>query len=469
MEKKIIFIFVFVLGFFKIHAQKFPIDTLLYHGHIDRYINFVFMGDGYTAAEQDKFIKDANNIINYMFGLEPWKQYKNYCNAFAIKVVSKESGATHPNTATDCNTANVPVSNPDTYFKCSFDVYDIHRLIVPRNISNIYNVLSSNFPKYDQVILISNSPYYGGSGGDIATLTTDRNSADVATHEVGHSFARLADEYWAGDFYAAEKVNMTQEKDPAKVKWANWIGHNGIGIYQHCCTEVASKWYRPHQNCKMRSLNVPFCSVCVETIIERIHTLTNPIVQYSPTSGNIKSNDSLLIFKLTELIKPDPNTLKIVWDFDGNPIAYNTDSVTIDQSTLATGSYLLSTTVSDTTALVRSDAHNLNHFYTVIWNIEKSNTSGTKLTNIDNKISIAAFPNPTMDYIHLDIAVEKTLTDIDISIVSINGALVKMVSKGLNIASKYEDDISLIGLPAGSYILQVKGKGINQSLPFQKN
>ena len=82
---------------------------------------------------------------------------------------------------------------------------------------------------------------------------------------------------------------------------------------------------------------------------------------------------------------------------------------------------------------------------------------------------MATFPNPTMDYIHLDIAVEKTLTDVDISIVSINGALAKMVSKGLNIASEYEDEISLIGLPAGSYILQVKGKGINQSLPFQKN
>lgn len=469
MKKKSILIFICLLSLLKIQAQKFPVDTILYNGNIDRYINFVFMGDGYTIEEQDKFEKDAHNIIDYMFNIEPWKQYKNYFNAFAIKVVSKESGATHARSASDCNTSNVPISNPDTYFKCSFDSYNIHRLIVPTNITNIFNVLSTNFPKYDQVILISNSPYYGGSGGQFATLTTDKNSAEVAVHEIGHSFARLADEYWAGDNYAGERANMTMENNPSKVKWANWIDEKGIGIYQHCCTEIAKKWYRPHQICKMRTLNVPFCSVCIETIIERIHTLTNPIVAYSPNIDNVVSKDDLIVFKLTELIKPNPNTLKIIWDFEGDIIGYNVDSVVIDPNNIDTGNYLLSVSVADTTTMVRSETHNQNHFNTLIWNIEKNDLSNTKFTSIENKITYSAFPNPTSDYLHLKIETEKPLKGIEISVLTVNGSLIKKMTKGLNITGSYEDRFDMSGLSSGNYILQIKGKTIRQSITFQKN
>ena len=52
-------------------------------------------------------------------------------------------------------------------------------------------------------------------------------------HELGHTVADLADEYFAGASYAHEYANMTAESDPEKVKWSRFIGKNGIGVYEY--------------------------------------------------------------------------------------------------------------------------------------------------------------------------------------------------------------------------------------------
>ena len=129
-------------------AQIFKVDTIQYQGSKDKFINIVVMGDGYTAIEQDKFLMDASKMTEYLFSQAPWSNYKAYFNVFAIEVISEESGVRHPNTASDCSSANVPVSNPNTYLGVTFDYANIHRLVVPTKNGNIANVLSSNFPNY---------------------------------------------------------------------------------------------------------------------------------------------------------------------------------------------------------------------------------------------------------------------------------------------------------------------------------
>ena len=311
-----------------VNAQTFQVDTLQYNGEINKFINLVVLGDGYDSTEQNKFNTDAVNLTDHLFTQSPWSNYKNYFNVFAIRVISAESGAIHSNTAPDCSSASplVPVSNPLTYFGCSFDSYGIHRLVVPTNISHIVNVLSVNFPNYDQILIVANSPYYGGSGGSYSTSTIESNSPEITAHELGHSFASLADEYYAGDSYAGEWPNMTAETDPLLVKWKNWVGYNGIGVYQHCCGGNSSQWYKPYNNCKMQHLGHSYCNVCIEIITERIHSLVNPIVDYTPTSTTVNSSNQFLDFKLTELMKPISNTLKIFWKLDSDTISSNIDS-----------------------------------------------------------------------------------------------------------------------------------------------
>src|SRR4051794_5535183 len=54
--------------------------------------NLVIAGDGYTEAEQDKFMQQVDKPLNIMWSIEPYKSYRNYINVYAIKIISGQSG-----------------------------------------------------------------------------------------------------------------------------------------------------------------------------------------------------------------------------------------------------------------------------------------------------------------------------------------------------------------------------------------
>jgi hypothetical protein len=451
------------------HAQSFQLDTLQYKGKSDRLINVVIMGDGYTANEQTNFISDAKSLFSYIYTQSPWSNYSNYFNAFAIRVISEQSGTKHPNNVSDCKSASppVPVSSPNTFFGCSFDSYNIHRLVVPTNISNIVKVLSSQFPNYDQVLVISNSPYYGGSGGTFATSTIQKSSPEILAHEMAHSFASLADEYYAGDQYAAEKPNMTKQTNPTLAKWKNWMGVNEVGIFMHCCGGNSAQWYKPHQGCKMQYLGMAYCSVCQEAIVEKIHALVNPVMSYQPVTLNINSNNQFIDFKLSEIIKPVPNTLNIKWELDGIKIRSRVDSVKIDQNLLSKGIHTLTATVTDTTSLVRTDNHSTKHYSLVSWKINKTATA-VHLVSSGNRITYSVFPNPTSDYLNIVVEPEKR-AELSIQIISSGGKIIRQISNKTWVDGKYSKTISIADLASGTYILKFNfGSSVHTQL-FVKN
>jgi hypothetical protein len=118
----------------------------------------------------------------------------------------------------------------------------------------------------------------------------------------------------------------------------------------------------------MQYLVAPFCSVCSEAIIEKIHSLTNPILQLRPdTTAKIRTDTSRLF--RARLARPDPNTLKVEWFLNGNIIARNIDSVIVNPGLYLLGQNSLSIRVTDTTDMVRVDSHSL-HQYEMHWTIQ---------------------------------------------------------------------------------------------------
>lgn len=450
MRKTLLAIITFITFMQSSNAQVFKVDTLKYSGNVDEYINLVIMGDGYTASQQDTFISDAGKLSTYLLNQSPWSNYKGYFNVFAIRVISAESGTKHPNNASDCG-SGIPVSNPNTYLGCTFDAYGIHRLVVP-NDASVATVLANNFPKYDQVFVIANSPYYGGSGGTFATSTVDPSSNEVTAHEIGHSFAALADEYYAGDGYAAEKVNMTKQTNPGLVKWKSWYGFNGTGIYQHCCGGQSSSWYKPHMSCKMNVLNSPFCSVCSEAIVESIHKLVDPLVTYLPLASTINSTDKLLDFKLTELMKPSPNTLRITWKLDGKIIARDSDSIKLNQDSLSTGPHVLVASVTDTGSLIRVDNHANIHVSTVSWTINKAPGTGIKVSTTQNRISCSMYPNPAGDMLHVNAELEHK-DKVSLTLMSADGKIIMELHAPEADGKLYSATVDLGGLERGVYFI----------------
>ena len=362
------------------------VDTLINNGNKNNRINLVFMGDGYTSAQQAQFISDVNTIVNKLFITPPFNRYTNFFNVYAIKVVSVESGCDHAHTAGDCNFANpiVPDATVNTTLGAQFDYGGTHRLLYCTNTTNINSILQSYAPFYDKALIVVNSSYYGGSGGTYPTCSVESNSSEIMIHELGHSFAALGDEYGGSYCSGTEKPNCTQETNSTLVKWKNWFPNgiaiptpagtncSSIGLYQganYCNTT----WYRPKCNCKMNQLNNPFCEVCSQEIIYCISNGINLIESTSPSSSTLTlSNGQSQIFS-TSVVVPTPNSLFITWKMDNNIGGVNTTSYTVDGTTLSTGTHTLILTVSDTSSLSKKQMAQ----YTAVWTITKTGTTVT--------------------------------------------------------------------------------------------
>ena len=451
------FLLLFFTYTFFSYAQVFPKETLKNSGDNNKRINLVLLSDGYTAAELPKFKTDATTFINKMFGSAPFSNYTNYFNVFIIKVPSNQSGADHPGTGTDVTEPAIPVKITDTYFNATFDSFGFHRLLyyeLDGNSANdtkskITSVLMDNIPDYDQAVILVNTNEYGGSGGEFVMTYTGFYGPDVAVHEIGHSLFNLKDEYFPiDDALAAEAANMTQESNPALVKWKNWIGTNGVGVYQYDTSGLAASWYRPHQNCKMRSIEKTFCSVCKEAIVERIHELVPALESYTPISNNLNNTTFPINFHLN-LIKPVPNTLASQWTLNGSDFGVNVDDVSITETDLTTGINTLTVVVEDATALLRVDNHETIHAYSVTWTIDNSSL-GLDLVSEVNNFEIKLYPNPSSDFINIKTknSLNKNLT---LEVISLDGK--KLTSKILSNLEPIKLDISRFS--KGIYITNI--------------
>ncbi len=417
------------LGF----SQVFDVDTIQFNGSADTLINIVILGDGYTQNQLPQFVDDAADGSEALFNEIPYSNYQNYFNVFLIKVPSNESGA-----------ADDPSSLIDNYYGSTYNAYGIQRLLVPMRELNVANVLANNFPSYDQVMMIVNDTRYGGSGGWISTSSTHADAFELILHELGHSFANLIDEYWAGKQYAHEGINMTQETNVDLLRWKNWYGDLGVGLYPH---SESPTWYRPHQTCKMRYLGSAFCAVCKEGIIERIHSLVSPLISYIPASTSLSPSDYPISFKLN-LIEPEPNTMQIKWTLNNLPFDLNTGSVKIDANQLVSGLNSLTVTIEDTTELLRVDEHNKIHITHITWNIENLVTGIETLSA--ERMDISIFPNPIQN--HLTIKIDSEIQeDLKVEIFDIMGRI--QVSQVFNFQEYYS--LNLANLKQGYYIIKL--------------
>lgn len=444
-------IFLMLLTISLSRAQVFEVETLMFNGNNDKYLNIIVLGDGYIAEEQSKFITDSKKVIDYLFSIEPWKNYANFFNVYAIKVISEQSGVDHPKTAADCESEPFYKNKP--YFGTTYDEGGIHRAIVPKYATTIHRVINQNFSsKYDQIIIMANSSLYGGTGGEFATVTAHSNSAEIVAHEMGHSFAGLADEYEVGDNNYFETHNMTKTANPLLVKWKNWIGIKSVGVNKYGYSGDAALWYKPHHYCKMQRLGSSYCSVCMQAIVEAIHKKVDLIANYTPSSITaISSAEQYLDFNLKELLTPIPNTLKIEWKLDNQIVAEDVDFVTIDQNKLSNGLHNLVVTVTDDSDFLKVDDHQTVHLNTINWVIDKSSL-GVDLNSIENRISYSMYPNPTTNSFKIEFDLDKQ-SEISIGLYTIDGKKIEQIENKEIVSKKFSKMVDIGYLPTGNYLL----------------
>ena len=356
-------------------------QTIRTNGPATNRFNIVFLSEGYTAGDMPKYLVDATNALNALLSHQPYWQYSNYFNAFAIKTNSAESGSDHP------------YDNPPTFANTCFNsFYDGSLITIPADSSGqdrVDALLQAFMPKCNLSVLLVNDPAHdGGSDGFDKTAIAANGYAmpEILTHETGHVVANLGDEYEDANpgFTGPEEPNTTQETNRAKIKWNAWISPSTpipttppssypavIGSFEGA-HYYATGWYRPKLDCLMRNNYVPFCEVCSEALVLAIYQKVRPVDAFLPATTNLSvSTTQALAFSVTRL-QPATHNLSVQWLTNGVlcPDATNSAFTLLPQS-LPNGSNWVSAVVADRTSLVRNDPTNLLS-QTVTWGVTVS-------------------------------------------------------------------------------------------------
>ena len=371
-------------------GQDFPIDTIQYIG--PEAINFVLLGDGYTATQQSKFMSAARNLYNKLFQKKPMNKYRRWFNLYTIKVISNESGISHPGVLKDgeyvCpEGSSMPIKTVDTYFGVHFDSYNTHRLLCPDNSSRIYNLLKAIMPDYQMVGIICNTSEYGGAGGSYLTCSTHENASEIFIHEFGHTFAHLADEYFAGDGYLGEYKNQTNNNNSKTIKWKHWWGLENVGAFPIGGSDKGNKYYKPvNGTCEMEYLNREFCPVCREALVEELHDRVKVIAEYEPADNNVTWDDEELKFRITRYFKGTGNQVDFKWSLDGTTLEEEkTDSLVLRYDAIdAVTTHTVRVKANEVNTYVKDPKHASNHTSTVNWRIKPGEVVGVEAFSYDD-------------------------------------------------------------------------------------
>lgn len=304
-------------------------------------------------------------------------------------------------------------------------------------------MLAANVPFYDQAVVLVNSPEYGGCAGVFSFFSKHSSANEIMVHELGHSFLGLADEYYFAP--TGEKPNKTQDNNPQTNRWRNWIGTNAVDIYPHA---ENPSWFRPHQACAMRYLGNPFCAVCSEATIERIHQLLGPIEAFSPSDAVLEAGQNDVNFAV-DLIYPNPNTLEFTWELNNDLIDDQNAAITIANADLVEGNNSLVFSVVDNTSLVRTDNHAAIHINTVSWTIHKV-LGIEEIQTSENSFSL--YPNPSADVVHLKVHNLES-SQLTYELLNMTGQSIKKAPVNLNKSDSFVIDLG--NLAPQTYILNI--------------
>ena len=239
----------------------FPVHVIHKTGNDKENFVIVIMGDGYTAQQQDQFVKDATQKAQGMLTWSPYKEYSDRINIYAIQTVSNETGI-----------SEYGGKSVDTYFHLRLfgkaigfsnggdqKAKDLREEMEKKYLDAGASVGTIH-------ILSNTNGDFGASINSLFSFSTnseDNSSGTAMTHEVSHSIGGLGDEY---ERYT-NKPNTSATSDADSIKWSKLLGFRGIGITM-AGTETA---FAPSRECMMRWAGQPFCEVCKMELARKLN------------------------------------------------------------------------------------------------------------------------------------------------------------------------------------------------------
>ena len=179
-------------------------------------VDLLLLGDGYTAAEMDKWHRDARRMAETLFAASPFKEHRQDFNVWAIDTPAEESGVSRPS---DGVYRRSPLG-------ASYDAFGSERYVLTIDNKRLRQIASA--APYEFMEIVVNDRKYGGGGifNLYATVAADNAFTPyIFVHEFGHHFAGLADEYYTSDVATGASPDRPEPwepnatADPHAAKW----------------------------------------------------------------------------------------------------------------------------------------------------------------------------------------------------------------------------------------------------------
>lgn len=168
-------------------------------------VDFLILGDGYTAAERGKFEAQARRVMELLFEQSPFKEHRKDFNVWALCPPSRESGISRPSTGVHRRT---PLGT-------TYDAFGSERYVLTFD-NRAWRDIAAQAP-YEFVEILVNAETYGGGGIHNLYSTASAGNSTIGylfVHEFGHHFAGLADEYYTSDVAVTNSPTRPEPWEP---------------------------------------------------------------------------------------------------------------------------------------------------------------------------------------------------------------------------------------------------------------
>lgn len=222
-------------------------------------IKLIITGDGYLPGHFNYgglFDQNANEAIEALFAIEPYKTYREYFSVYKVAAFSEEAGMSSEVENIQKNTAFSSTLTGGTGIKCNFDKVFSYALLPP-------DITTTDLGNTSVCVIINENTYAGtcytiSNGRSVAMVPVSRPEEpfihiefpNILCHEYGgHGFGRLSDEYVAYDEIVPDEIKenilLWQEYDyflnispfysKEQVPWSRFIGkpdYPQVGIFE---------------------------------------------------------------------------------------------------------------------------------------------------------------------------------------------------------------------------------------------
>lgn len=270
-------------------------------------INIIIMGDGYSdrMINDGSYDEDMTKAMNAIFKEEPYASFKEYFNVYEVYAVSENEIPGESYTAFDSfmggmDSVNGPVAYHEDYYVKKYAItpnVDIDEacivLVLNQEPGFLAGVATQGWIMGgDDVDAVTDY----AKGGSVVMVCRSRQAGDdyysfVVTHEFGHGFAKLADEYiiydgmmedWEKDEYLRLANNFGWWKNidftdnPSTIKWNHFLNDDRytgtVGIYEGA-TYAFGTWRPSEESIMNNDITGMFNAPSREAIYKRIHRL----------------------------------------------------------------------------------------------------------------------------------------------------------------------------------------------------